>query len=134
LLRVDGRRAARRARRGARGDRPGCDRRPRGAAPADARLGVLVGRGRGRAVRARGDARAGRRARAREAATAALRVAVRIVATAAVPPVGREAFAPLGEIEVDGAGDLRGVEVLIVRGTPLGARSIDAAWDTTLRA
>jgi phosphoglycerate dehydrogenase-like enzyme len=52
---------------------------------------------------------------------------VRIVATAAVPPVGREAFAALGEIEVDGTGDLGGAEILIVRGTQLDARSIESA-------
>jgi D-3-phosphoglycerate dehydrogenase / 2-oxoglutarate reductase len=52
---------------------------------------------------------------------------VRIVATAAVPPVGREAFAALGEIRVDGTGDLSGADVLIVRGTPLDARAIEAA-------
>jgi phosphoglycerate dehydrogenase-like enzyme len=51
---------------------------------------------------------------------------VRIVATAAVPPVGREAFAELGEIEVDGS-DLSGADILIVRGTPLDARAIEAA-------
>ena len=51
---------------------------------------------------------------------------MRIVATAAVPPVGREAFAALGEIEV-GTGDLDGAEILIVRGTPLDARSIESA-------
>jgi D-3-phosphoglycerate dehydrogenase len=52
---------------------------------------------------------------------------VRIVATAAVPAVGREAFAALGEIEVDGTGDLGGAEILIVRGTPLGANSIESS-------
>ena len=52
---------------------------------------------------------------------------MRIVATAAVPAVGREAFAALGEIEVDGTGDLVGAEILIVRGTPLGADSIESA-------
>jgi D-3-phosphoglycerate dehydrogenase len=52
---------------------------------------------------------------------------VRIVATAEVPPVAREAFAPLGEIEVDGDGGLGAAEVLIVRGTPLGATSIESA-------
>ena len=51
---------------------------------------------------------------------------MRIVATAAVPPVGREAFAALGEIEV-GTGDPDGAEILIVRGTPLDARSIESA-------
>jgi D-3-phosphoglycerate dehydrogenase len=46
---------------------------------------------------------------------------VRIVATAHVPPVAHEAFAPLGEIEVDGEVDrcLADAEVLIVRGTRL---------------
>jgi D-3-phosphoglycerate dehydrogenase / 2-oxoglutarate reductase len=53
---------------------------------------------------------------------------MRIVATAAVPPVGREAFAALGEIEVDGAGrDLGGAEILIVRGTRLDRAAIEAA-------
>jgi phosphoglycerate dehydrogenase-like enzyme len=52
---------------------------------------------------------------------------VRIVSTAAVPPVGREAFAALGDIEVNGTGDLAGVDILIVRGTPLDARAIEAA-------
>lgn len=49
---------------------------------------------------------------------------MRIVATADVPPVAREAFARLGEIEVAAAGDphaLAGAEVLIVRGTRLDA-------------
>ena len=52
---------------------------------------------------------------------------MRIVATAAVPRIGREAFASLGEIVVDGAGDLGDAEILILRGTPLGADSIEAA-------
>jgi D-3-phosphoglycerate dehydrogenase len=52
---------------------------------------------------------------------------VRIVATAAVPAVGREAFAALGEIEVNGARDLGGAEILILRGTPLDADSIESA-------
>jgi D-3-phosphoglycerate dehydrogenase / 2-oxoglutarate reductase len=53
---------------------------------------------------------------------------VRIVATAEVPPVAREAFAELGEIEVNGgAGDLTDAEVLIVRGTPLAAAAIESA-------
>ena len=56
---------------------------------------------------------------------------MRIVATAEVPPVAREAFAALGEIEVNGVGDVTGAEVLIVRGTPLGAASIESA--TSLR-
>jgi D-3-phosphoglycerate dehydrogenase len=49
---------------------------------------------------------------------------VRIVATADVPTIAREAFAPLGEIVVDGACDgqaLAEVEILIVRGTRLDA-------------
>jgi D-3-phosphoglycerate dehydrogenase / 2-oxoglutarate reductase len=49
---------------------------------------------------------------------------VRIVATADVPPVAREAFARLGEIEVAVAGDGRAfadAEILIVRGTRLDA-------------
>ena len=52
---------------------------------------------------------------------------MRIVATAAVPPVGREAFAGLGEIEVNGTNDLGGAEILIVRGTPLDADCIESA-------
>lgn len=56
---------------------------------------------------------------------------MRIVATAEVPPVGREAFSALGEIEVDGTGDLGAAEILIVRGTRLDARSIESA--TSLR-
>lgn len=49
---------------------------------------------------------------------------MRIVATAEVPPVAREAFARLGEIEVAAAGvghAIAGAEVLIVRGTRLDA-------------
>jgi D-3-phosphoglycerate dehydrogenase len=49
---------------------------------------------------------------------------VRIVATAEVPAVARRAFARLGEIVVDGAGDeqlLSDAEVLIVRGTRVDA-------------
>jgi len=52
---------------------------------------------------------------------------VRIVATAEVPPVAREAFAPLGDIEVNGTGDLAGAEVLIVRGTRLDRAAIEGA-------
>jgi D-3-phosphoglycerate dehydrogenase / 2-oxoglutarate reductase len=52
---------------------------------------------------------------------------VRIVATAPVPPVGRDAFAELGEIEVNGPHDLGGAEILIVRATPLDAESIESA-------
>jgi phosphoglycerate dehydrogenase-like enzyme len=54
---------------------------------------------------------------------------VRIVATAEVPPVAREAFAPLGEIEVNGDGGARieRAELLIVRGTPLDAKTIAGA-------
>lgn len=54
---------------------------------------------------------------------------MRIVATAEVPPVARDAFAVLGEIEVNGSGDgdLARAEVLIVRGTPLGAELIESA-------
>ena len=47
---------------------------------------------------------------------------MRIVATADVPTIAREAFAPLGEIVVDGACDGRALaeaEILIVRGTRL---------------
>jgi D-3-phosphoglycerate dehydrogenase / 2-oxoglutarate reductase len=60
---------------------------------------------------------------------------VRIVATADVPAVGREAFAPLGEIVVRPLGDsdsLAEAEVLIVRGTRLDGRTLEAA--TSLRA
>jgi D-3-phosphoglycerate dehydrogenase / 2-oxoglutarate reductase len=52
---------------------------------------------------------------------------VRIVATADVPPVAREAFAALGEIEVIRDGELERAEVLIVRGAPVGAVSIQRA-------
>ena len=52
---------------------------------------------------------------------------MRIVATAQVPPVAREAFAPLGEIQVNGGGRIGWAELLIVRGTPLGADAIDSA-------
>jgi D-3-phosphoglycerate dehydrogenase / 2-oxoglutarate reductase len=55
---------------------------------------------------------------------------VRVVATAEVPSVAREAFASLGEIEVDGARDgpaLIDAEVLIVRGTPLDAALLERA-------
>jgi phosphoglycerate dehydrogenase-like enzyme len=52
---------------------------------------------------------------------------MRIVATADVPPVARELFAPLGQIEVYGTGDRVDAEILIVRGTPLRAAAIDSA-------
>jgi D-3-phosphoglycerate dehydrogenase / 2-oxoglutarate reductase len=52
---------------------------------------------------------------------------VRIVATADVPPVAREAFAPLGEIQVAADGAIAEAEVLIVRGTRVGAASIEDA-------
>jgi phosphoglycerate dehydrogenase-like enzyme len=54
---------------------------------------------------------------------------VRVVATAGVPAVAREAFAPIGEIEVNGAAGSRlaDAEVLIVRGTRLDASLIDGA-------
>jgi D-3-phosphoglycerate dehydrogenase / 2-oxoglutarate reductase len=52
---------------------------------------------------------------------------MRIVATDEVPAVAREAFAQLGEIEVNGARELAGAEVLIVRGTHVGAASIQSA-------
>jgi D-3-phosphoglycerate dehydrogenase len=52
---------------------------------------------------------------------------VRIVATADVPPVAREAFAPLGEIQVAADGSIAEAEVLIVRGTRVGAASIERA-------
>jgi D-3-phosphoglycerate dehydrogenase len=55
---------------------------------------------------------------------------VRIVATADVPAQAREAFAPLGEIVVDGARDSRVLaeaEVLILRGTRLDAELLDRA-------
>lgn len=55
---------------------------------------------------------------------------MRIVATADVPPIAREAFAPLGEIVVDGICDGRALaeaEILIVRGTRLDAAQLDRA-------
>jgi phosphoglycerate dehydrogenase-like enzyme len=55
---------------------------------------------------------------------------MRIIATAEVPAVAREAFAPLGEIEVCplGAGPALGeAEVLIVRGTRLDAEALESA-------
>ena len=55
---------------------------------------------------------------------------MRIVATAEVPTVAHEAFAPLGEIVVDGACDgrtLAEAEILIVRGTRLDASLLDRA-------
>jgi D-3-phosphoglycerate dehydrogenase / 2-oxoglutarate reductase len=55
---------------------------------------------------------------------------VRILATAEVPAVAREAFAPLGEIEVRSPGDVRGLaaaEVLIVRGMRLDADALRGA-------
>ena len=55
---------------------------------------------------------------------------MRIVATADVPPVAREAFAPLGEIVVDGerpSSALAGAEVLIVRGARLDADQLERA-------
>jgi D-3-phosphoglycerate dehydrogenase / 2-oxoglutarate reductase len=55
---------------------------------------------------------------------------VRILATADVPVVAREAFAPLGEIEVRPLADVRalaGAEVLIVRGTRVDAAALDRA-------
>jgi D-3-phosphoglycerate dehydrogenase / 2-oxoglutarate reductase len=60
---------------------------------------------------------------------------MRIVATADVPAVGREAFAPLGEIDVRPLEDVRALaeaEVLIVRGTRLDGGALEAA--TSLRA
>lgn len=59
---------------------------------------------------------------------------MRVVATAGVPAVAREAFAPIGEIEVNGdAGSrLAEAEVLIVRNTRLDAALIDGA--ASLRA
>jgi phosphoglycerate dehydrogenase-like enzyme len=57
------------------------------------------------------------------------------VATADVPTIARVAFAPLGEIEVDGACDgqaLAEAEILIVRGTRLDATLLARA--TRLRA
>ncbi len=55
---------------------------------------------------------------------------MRIVATAEVPTIAHEAFAPLGEIVVDGACDgwtLAEAEILIVRGTRLDASLLDRA-------
>jgi D-3-phosphoglycerate dehydrogenase len=55
---------------------------------------------------------------------------VRIVATAEVPAQAHEAFAPLGEIVVDGARGshvLAEAEVLILRGTRLDAELLDRA-------
>jgi D-3-phosphoglycerate dehydrogenase / 2-oxoglutarate reductase len=52
---------------------------------------------------------------------------MRIVATADVPRVARELFAKLGEIEVDGAADPVDADILILRGTPLPAASIEGA-------
>jgi D-3-phosphoglycerate dehydrogenase / 2-oxoglutarate reductase len=52
---------------------------------------------------------------------------MRIVATAEVPPVARELFAELGEIEVNGVVDPVDAEILIVRGTPLRAAAIESA-------
>lgn len=55
---------------------------------------------------------------------------MRIVATDEVPAVARHAFAPLGEIVVDGApsgGALADAEVLIVRGRTLDASVLDRA-------
>jgi D-3-phosphoglycerate dehydrogenase len=52
---------------------------------------------------------------------------VRIVATAEVPPVAHQAFAPLGEIEVNGGGAFGDAEILIVRATHVGAGSIESA-------
>jgi D-3-phosphoglycerate dehydrogenase len=55
---------------------------------------------------------------------------VRIVATADVPTIAREAFAPLGEIVVDGACEgqaLAEAEILIVRGTRLDATLLGRA-------
>lgn len=55
---------------------------------------------------------------------------MRIVATADVPDIAREAFAPLGAIEVDGdesQAGLAGAEVLIVRGTRLDAPMLERA-------
>jgi phosphoglycerate dehydrogenase-like enzyme len=58
---------------------------------------------------------------------------VRIVATAAVPAVARDAFMPLGEIEVrHRLGTLADADVLIVRGSRLDAEALEAA--TSLRA
>ena len=125
------RRVPRRARRGPSRDGARGDRRARGAAAAAARLRLLVGRRGGGALRAARDARAGGRACPRPGASAALPpTTVRIVATAEVPPVAREAFARLGEIEVAAAGDghaIAGAEVLIVRGTRLDAATLARA-------
>ncbi len=55
---------------------------------------------------------------------------MRIVATAEVPTIAHEAFAPLGEIVVDGAcggRTLAEAEILIVRGTRLDASLLDRA-------
>jgi phosphoglycerate dehydrogenase-like enzyme len=53
---------------------------------------------------------------------------VRIVATAEVPPAAHRAFAGLGEIVVQrDPGDALSAEVLIVRGTPVGAEALGAA-------
>jgi D-3-phosphoglycerate dehydrogenase len=55
---------------------------------------------------------------------------VRILATAEVPPVAREAFAPLGAIDVrplDDLGALAEAEVLIVRGVRVGADALGSA-------
>jgi D-3-phosphoglycerate dehydrogenase / 2-oxoglutarate reductase len=55
---------------------------------------------------------------------------VRIVATADVPTIAHEAFAPLGEIVVDGACDgrtLAEAEILILRGARLDASLLDRA-------
>ena len=58
---------------------------------------------------------------------------MRIVATAAVPAVARDAFKPLGEIEVrHGLRTLADADVLIVRGSRLDAEALEAA--TSLRA
>jgi D-3-phosphoglycerate dehydrogenase len=55
---------------------------------------------------------------------------MKILATAEVPPVAREAFAPLGEIEVPPLHDLDALaaaEVLIVRGMRIDAGALDRA-------
>ena len=60
---------------------------------------------------------------------------MRILATAEVPAAGREAFARLGQIDVrplDDVGALTAAEVLIVRGTRLGADALHRA--SSLRA
>lgn len=54
--------------------------------------------------------------------------AIRIVATAEVPDVARRAFAPLGEIVVQGA-SAPSPEVLIVRGTALDAEAFERLPD-----